>query len=216
MIYIQGFKITMDNKLITTPTSLMDLNDITGLPIPMITYTDLKHVKKLTDLVHPTSPAIYILIDFNRDDGQISGHWTLLSLFDEQNEDGQVEYSLSYFDSYGKPVDGEMNRIPKEYIRKYYKSKDVLTKLVKQSAKQELNIKYIDYNSHKYQLDYTSVCGRYCAYFLICAIKHGVSTDVFDTETFYDILKKNMDEYRQEYNINGKIEWDELILWLTQ
>lgn len=205
------------DRLLGIATSVSDLNDITGIPIPMITYTDLKHINKLSELVNPASPCIYILIDFNRDNG-IAGHWTLLSLFDEvDKKTGEIVYSLSYFDSYGKPVDGEMNHVPKDYIRKYYKSKTVLTQLVKKSAKEELKIKYIDYNSHKYQQEFTSVCGRYCAYFIVCAVRHGDSSDVFDTETFYKIMQSDMIKYKEANNIpmNESVEWDNLIVWLT-
>lgn len=206
----------MDNPLISKPTSLTDLNAITGIPIPMIMYSDLKNVQKITDIIHPNNPAVYILIDFERAGGQISGHWTILCLFDEQKPNGEVEYSLSYFDSYGKDIDKQMSNIPPSYIKRYFKSKTMLTTLVNASAKEELKIKYIDYNSHEYQLPYTNVCGRYCAYFLIQAAKNSDGM-MFDTEAFYVIMRNEMMEYKRINRIplSQKVEWDQLITWLT-
>lgn len=209
----------VDEQALYNPTTVDELNQITGVNTPYITYSDLQHCENIEDIVNDASPCIYILLDFERSGNSITGHWTTLCLFNELDENsGEAEYSLSYFDSFGKKVDGEMYMIPKSYIKQYYSAKDILTKLVKKSAYGAYNVKYIDYNTHKYQSADTATCGRYCAAFIKLAIERA-SAEVYDTEVFYDFISGIKQELIEDGKTgsgpNGKVLYDDVIVALT-
>lgn len=206
-----------------TPTTVDELNQIVGVKIPFTIYAYLKNVESIDELVNEDMPFRYILLDFERDGSSITGHWLGLALFIDSIENGEPEYSLSYFDSFGRKVDGEMHTIPKTYIDQYFGSKDLLTNLVKKSAYQKYKIKYIDYNDHKLQSVDTSTCGRYVAAFFKLALRK--LNDEYDTEVFYHFLKNIKNEITDNFqnsefseNSTGsgrKVTYDDIILMLT-
>jgi hypothetical protein len=199
-----------------TPTTVEQLNQIVGVNIPFTLYADLKNVNSIDELVNEEMPFRYILLDFERNQNAITGHWLGLALFkDEKINSSEPEYSLSYFDSFGRKVDGEMYTIPKTYIDQYFGSKDLLTNLVKKSAYQKYKVKYIDYNDHKLQSVDTSTCGRYVAAFFKLALRK--LNEDYDTEVFYNFLK-NIKNQIMDDNIVGsgrKVTYDDIIVMLT-
>lgn len=135
-----------------TPTSLKDVYEMSGKPITILRYRDIKNIIDLKRFMERNK---YCLIHYQtegRVHKDIMGHWCALYY---------NLYGINYFDSYGKFPDETLNHIPQIYLK--YSSQQYASLC-------ELIIREIDkgtriyYNDKRLQGKYTQTCGIWCAY----------------------------------------------------
>lgn len=137
------------SKLMKEPISNLDLIEMFGDGIRILTYEELMRYDNLDD-VFGGKPLVFLLYEHSPN----TGHWT--SLFRNTRND-----PTTFFDSYGNPPDDQFKFISNPKFNYPHH----LTYLIRKSRKG------LKYNHHKFQSTdkkNISTCGRWAALFSFC------------------------------------------------
>ena len=165
----------MKNSLATIiqdPISDADIHQY--LPRAKIfTYNQLVQYKSLAELLPHSTDFVVLLYQssLNR------GHWVCVT---------KNKGTVTYFDSYGKPVDHALTYASKKARQKLGETHKYLSQLFNQAPEE------VVYNPINYQSENPEVntCGRHCVFFILNNIKRGMALS-----QYYQLmknLKKNM------------------------
>lgn len=122
-----------------------EIATLLGGRVKIIRYRDLKKMRNLDDLLEPHGRVVIL---YESKDGY--GHWTLVHR--------RGRNVVEMFDSYGLPIDDELDFLPESYRRKSDQLKAHLSQLLGHSPYR------IEYNDHPLQSARPGVatCGRWC------------------------------------------------------
>lgn len=177
-----------------------DVANIAGKEITMIPYTDVHYYTNIDDLF----ATDYVLLNYLS--SKDYGHWVGL----HKKVKGGKEI-ISFFDSYGKLPDDQLEYIPIKYRAESNQDYPYLVELLKKWV-DESKKRSIHYNEEQFQ-KYSSkicTCGRWVGYFFRYA-DEGI-------EKFEKNFIKARDEYFKMFSPKGidrEMFFDRLIVSLT-
>lgn len=139
------------DQLLGLSLSDLQLADIIGFPISIISYSDFHLYDNIYECFG--SYDCFIVL-YQRE--QNYGHWCCVLLHRDSN---QTPYKVEFFDSYGVPVDLQLDQIDPKFRKAHNMDRTHLGWLIYDS---KLKIEY-----NHYPLQYKSpdinTCGRWCA-----------------------------------------------------
>lgn len=172
---------------------------ISGKCITMIPYIDICMYSNIEDIFATN----YVLINYLSSDTY--GHWVGLHL----SECGDT---ISFFDSYGKLPDSQLEYIPIKYRIESNQDYPYLVSLMDKWINEDAS-RSIHYNNEQFQ-KYSSkitTCGRWVGYYLRFS-------DSCTIEEFEDIFNEMRDKYfltHKPKSIDRDMFFDNLIVYLT-
>tara|TARA_R110002153_G_scaffold84326_3_gene211208 strand:- start:888 stop:1439 length:552 start_codon:yes stop_codon:yes gene_type:complete len=151
-----------------SPLSDGDIQSVLGKFKP-IAYSDLKNYNTIEELLPNDYDWRIILLETS----QNSGHWVCIM---------RVPDKYVYFNSYGDSFNKDLYLIPRMIRKILGQNENYLNNL--------LRGKVVEFSSIKFQGDKSSVCGRYCLFFIdyICNLHHSLK----DAISFLKSQKKDL------------------------
>jgi hypothetical protein len=146
-------------------------------PKPIIKYSDLARVKKITDIL-PTDKSFKVILIESRHN---VGHWVVVS----RNKD-----TIYFFDSYSNKPDGQLRYINSFWRKMLGQDETYLTALLEKAKKDGWKIKY---NKNRLQSlkGGGGTCGRWVILWLLMNSQMGYNLE--DFEEFIDKHRKLLD-----------------------
>jgi hypothetical protein len=146
-----------------------DIKKLLDDDVKVVVYRDLKNYKDIENLLEPHGRAVIL---YETEDN--FGHWCCVFYGPCDNAE---EGKIYFFDSYGLPIDKQMNFVDKKFRIKNWDDFNHLSYLLKKTPIP------VDYNQYQLQSFKPGVnsCGRWCVIRLIF--------DNTDTDTFNEIFK---------------------------
>ncbi len=135
--------------------------------IRVIEYKYLYKYNNIIELLPNPFSILIILIDTSLTSG---GHWTVLI---------RKDYILTYFDSYGKAVDEELQYINSNIRNQIHEDKKYLSMLLQKAIKQGYKLIYNSVKFQKYNYN-INTCGKWVACFANSIIE-GLNLKEFQT-----------------------------------
>jgi hypothetical protein len=151
-------------------------------PKPIIKYSDLARVKKITDIL-PTDKSFKVILIESRHN---VGHWVVVS----RNKD-----TIYFFDSYSNKPDGQLRYINSFWRKMLGQDETYLTALLEKAKKDGWKIKY---NKNRLQSlkGGGGTCGRWVILWLLMNLQMGYNLE--DFEEFIDKHRKQLGLTRDE------------------